>query len=135
MLRIFTAVSIISFALMSGASAQEAAASKQNGERYTAAQLKQLVHSAHTSEQYQVLANYYAERERNFLQQAAQEKIEWQRRSQNLTGILAKYPRPADSAKYMYESYVYRASEAGSLSAKYRQDAEEARLKSAPQHM
>jgi hypothetical protein len=65
------------------------------------------------------LANYYGDRQKDYLQKAADEKIEWARRSQNVTGILAKYPRPVDSARNLYEYYMTRASEAGTLEAKY----------------
>jgi len=36
-----------------------------------------------------------------------------------VTGIMAKYPRPVDSARNLYEYYMTRASEAGMLEAKY----------------
>jgi hypothetical protein len=83
--------------------------------------LKELALNAHSPAQYAVLASYYGERKTDYLRQAAEEKTEWERRSQNITGVLAKYPRPVDSARNLYEYYMYKASEAGSLEAKYQQ--------------
>jgi hypothetical protein len=39
-------------------------------------------------------------------------------------GAAAKYPRPVDSARNLYEYYMYKASEAGTLEAKYSRLAE-----------
>jgi hypothetical protein len=47
--------------------------------------------------------------------------------------LYAKYPKPADQAKALYEYYLEKASEAGVLSAKYAQLAEPMVL--AQQHM
>jgi len=33
--------------------------------------------------------------------------------------MAAKYPRPADSARNLYEYYMYKANKAGALEAKY----------------
>jgi hypothetical protein len=92
-----------------------------DGDHVSPTQLKRLAQAAHTPEQYKNLAITYAKQQSYFLQQAAEEKVEWQRRSQNIVSINAKYPRPVDSARYLYEYYVYKAAEAGSLSAKYDQ--------------
>jgi hypothetical protein len=74
---------------------------------------------AHSPEQFKILASYYGAQHGYFLQQAAVEKQEWERRSQNVTGVLAKYPRPVDSARNLYEYYMDKASETGALEAKY----------------
>jgi hypothetical protein len=126
MKRIPIVVGILSLTLASFGSAQETASSKETGKHYSQAQLKQLEHEAHTPGQYDVLARYYGDRQKDFLQQAADEKQEWLRRSQNITNTAAKYPRPVDSAHYLYEHYTYKASEAGELSEKYRQLAQSA---------
>lgn len=99
--------------------AQGTASSPETSAHYTRAQLKQLVLNAHAPEQYTALANYYRDRQNNYLQKAAEEKQEWARRSQNITSVAAKYPRPVDSARNLYEYYMYKASEAGTLAAKY----------------
>jgi hypothetical protein len=74
---------------------------------------------ARAPEQYRLLANYYGERRAAYLQRAEEEKKEWERRSQNITGILAKYPRPVDSARDLYEYDMFKSSEAGSLESMY----------------
>jgi hypothetical protein len=96
-----------------------AASSAETGDQHTQAQLKALARGAHAPEQYKSLANYYGERQKDYLQKAAEEKKEWERRSQNIVGTLAKYPRPVDSARNLYEYYMIRASDAGALEAKY----------------
>jgi hypothetical protein len=121
MKRSFYAAGILSFALVSVGSALGAIASAEDGEHTTQAQIKQLAQSAHTPDQYKALADYYGSRQKNWAQQAADEKQEWIRRSQITTSLYAKYPKPADSARYLYEYYAYKAAEAGSLSAKYSQ--------------
>jgi hypothetical protein len=121
MTRSLIAASILSFALAGAGSAQGTASSGEIGTHYTQAQLKQRVHEAHTPEQYRTLASYYGKEKKDYLQQAAEEKQEWIRRNQNTMGVAAKYPRPIDSARNLYEYYRYRASEAGELAAKYSQ--------------
>jgi hypothetical protein len=100
-------------------SAQTASSSSGNNPHYTREQLKQLIREAHTPSQYAALAAYYDGQRQDFQQKAAEEKVEWERRSQNIVSVAAKYPRPVDSARYLYEYYTQEASEAGSLSAKY----------------
>jgi len=112
---------ILSCALASVGSAQQAASPGANGPQYTKAQLKQLVQDAHTPDQYKALAGYYRGRRESYLQQAAEEKLEWDRRSQNTMSIAAKYPRPVDSARNLYEYYMSMASESNSLASKYDQ--------------
>jgi len=118
----FIAISVVSCALVSAGSAQISRSLDQNEELHTQAQLKQLAREAHTSEQFQFLATYYADQQKYFLHQAANEKTEWDLRGHNVVGVLAKYPRPVDSAKYLYQSFVERANEAGLRSAKYSQE-------------
>ena len=43
--------------------------------------------------------------------QAQSEKAEWDRRSQNTTGISQKYPRPVDSSRNRYEYFTYEAGQ------------------------
>jgi hypothetical protein len=115
------AASILSFALAGVANAQATASSAENGAHYTQAQLKELARDAHSSAQYSALATIYDNRQRDYLQQAADEKQEWIRRSQNIVSIAAKYPRPVDSARNLYEYYTTMAAESGQLAAKYAQ--------------
>jgi hypothetical protein len=87
----------------------------------TSGQLKQMAKEAHTPEQYTALARSYSQLQKSYLDMASDEKQEWDRRNQNIVSIAAKYPRPVDSARYLYEYYTYKASEAGALAEKYSQ--------------
>jgi hypothetical protein len=119
MRRSLFATCILLLAFASAGNAQDTASSPETGAHYTQAQLKQLALNAHTHAQYSVLANYYGERRNDYLQKAAEEEQEWVRRSQNITSVAAKYPRPVDSARNLYNYYMYKASEAGTLEAKF----------------
>jgi hypothetical protein len=99
--------------------AQSTVSSSETGAQYTQAQLKQLALTAHAPEQYKALASYYGGQRENYLQQAAKARKEWVQLSQNSPSAAAKYPRPADSARNYYEFYMHKASEAGTLEAKY----------------
>ena len=121
MTRTLSAACILALALAGSGNALGATSSSENGAHFTKTQLKQLLRDAHTPEQYRTLAGYYGGQRKSYLQQAAEEKMEWERRSQNVEGVLAKYPRPVDSARNLYEYYMYKASESESLEAKYSQ--------------
>jgi hypothetical protein len=115
------AAEILTFALAGTVSAQSIASPAKSGTQYTRAQLKQLVRDAHTTTQYSALAGYYGEQKKLYAQQAAAEKQEWERRSQNIMAVAAKYPRPVDSARNLYEYYAYKTTEAESLEFRYQQ--------------
>ena len=110
---------ILSLALPGVASAQGAAAPAETGDHHKQGQLKQLARNAHAPEEYKVLASYYGERQKSFLQKAAEEKAEWERRSQGVVSHMAKYPTPADSARNLYEYYMAEAGDSAKLEAKY----------------
>jgi hypothetical protein len=95
---------------------------------YSKAELAQLREEAHTPEQYRALAVYFDQRKSSFQEQANLEKKEWERRSQNVVGPAAKYPRPVDSARNLYEYYDYEAHQAGVLQAQYQRLAESANV-------
>jgi hypothetical protein len=113
------AVWIMSLAFAGIGTAQAPASSTDNSSHYTRAQVKELARSAHAPDQYRALATYYGERQSFYLQRAAEEKKEWERMNQNTVSMAAKYPRPVDSARNAYESYVAKALESGALEAKY----------------
>ena len=113
------ATCILSIAFAAVGNAQGSASSQETGAHYTQAQVKELALNAHAPAQYMALASYFGEQKVNYLQKAAEEKKEWERRSQNVMGMAAKYPRPVDSARNLYEYYMYKAAEAGTLEAKY----------------
>jgi hypothetical protein len=65
-------------------------------------------------------AAYYANLQVKYQQKAAAAKALWLERSKNApVSLYAKYPRPADSAKNLYEYYTTKAAEAGKLKDKY----------------
>jgi hypothetical protein len=86
---------------------------------YSHAELQQMIRNAHSPQQYQALAAYFRSRQQVFEQQAQSEKLEWERRSQNVTGPAAKYPRPVDSSKSRYEYFTYEAQQMSSQAAHY----------------
>ena len=115
------AASVLSLALLTAAVASASAMPADKTSQPTGAQLKQMAKDAHTPEQYSALAQSYGQLEKSYLAKAAEEKQEWDRRSQNIVSIAAKYPRPVDSARNLYQYYAYKASEAGALATKYSQ--------------
>ena len=119
MTRSLLATSFLFLALAAVGTAQSAATSAETNATYTRTQLKQLVQNAHAPAQYSALASYFGERQNNYLQKAGEEKQEWVRLGQNATSAAAKYPRPVDSARNLYEYYIYKASEAQTLAEKY----------------
>jgi hypothetical protein len=121
MKRNLSTICLLLFALAGSEGAQTVASSAASGSHYSEAQLKKLAQNAHTSEEYGVLASYYGQRHNYYLTQATEEKQEWARRSSNIVLTAAKYPRPVDSAHYLYDYYTYKALEASQLAAKFAQ--------------
>jgi hypothetical protein len=119
MTRNLITVCILSLAFGAAGNAQAANHAADTGKQLTQAEVKQLAREAHAPDQYRTLASYYNQEQSKYLQLAADEKKEWERRSQNGTSIAAKYPRPVDSARNLYEYYMYKASKSGALEAKY----------------
>ena len=72
-------------------------------------EVRSLIKSAHSTAEYQQLAGYFHQREADYRSKAATEKIELDRRSKVNAGLYQKYPRPVDSAKSLYDSYVSSA--------------------------
>jgi hypothetical protein len=83
------------------------------------AQLEQMLRSAHTVEQYQMLATYFHARQVVFQEKAQSEKQEWDRRSQVTAASYQKYPRPADTSRNRYEYFTAEAQEMGDQAAHY----------------
>jgi hypothetical protein len=115
--------SIVAMALASGA-AHAAVSLQANGAHYSASQIKQMAREAHTPEQYRAVARYYEARQSEFSQKAAEMMEEWARRSQDVSGPAAKYPRPVDSARNLYEYYAHEATESAFQADKYTRFAE-----------
>jgi len=78
----------------------------------SAHELHSLMLNAHSAAQYQQLAGYFHQLETKYRAEAAAEKAERDRRAQVNAGLMQKYPRPVDSAQYLYESYVSQADSA-----------------------
>jgi hypothetical protein len=83
------------------------------------AQAEQMLHSARTVEQYQMLAGYFHARQLVFEEKAQAEKAEWDRRSQITAASYQKYPRPADSSRNRYEYFMTEAQEMRDKAAHY----------------
>ena len=86
---------------------------------YSSSEIKQMMREAHTPDQYRAIAQYYDERHTEFSAKAADEMAEWARRSEMTSGLAAKYPRPVDAARNLYEYYAHEADEAAFQAYKY----------------
>lgn len=87
----------------------------------SARQLSNLVKSAHSIAEYKELAGYYHQQEMQYRAEAAAEKVERDRRATINAGLMQKYPRPVDSAQYLYESYLSKADNAALQARHYDQ--------------
>jgi hypothetical protein len=94
-------------------------AESANTQNLSRSDLKRMVQSAHTSEDYLTLASYYRWRQQQFEEQAQSEKIEWARRAANGYLAAAKYPNPVDSSEYRYEYFEYEAQKMSAQAAHY----------------
>jgi hypothetical protein len=86
-------------------------AQPSDGHKHSQSEIKQMIRDAHSAQQYHEIAAYFESRQQSFEQQAQSEKLEWERRSQNVTGPAAKYPRPVDSSRNRYEYFSYEAQQ------------------------
>ena len=82
-------------------------------------QVEQMLRSAHTVEQYKMLAGYFHERQFVFEEKAQAEKLEWERRSQITAASYQKYPRPADSSRDRYEYFTSQAHQLSDQAAHF----------------
>ncbi len=87
--------------------------------QYSKSEIRRLIASAHTADQYRTLAAYFRSQQQHFEREAQVEKAEWQRRSENVSGPAAKYPRPVDSSRNRYEYFAYEAQEMDRQAAHY----------------
>lgn len=93
----------------------------------TRAQAKTLARNARTPEEYLTLRDYYTHMAQAESLKAAEEKQEWERRAAIPTVYARKYPSPADSAHFLYDSYVENARVAASEAKHYDELAQAAR--------
>jgi hypothetical protein len=115
---LITFAALVALALTTGTSS-EAITLQPSGPHRSPAEVKRMIHEAHTPDRYRAIARYYDERHADFSQKASDEMAEWARRSQNTTGPAAKYPRPVDSARNLYEYYAHEADNASFQADKY----------------
>jgi hypothetical protein len=110
----------IACALLACAAASlTARAESANSQNLSRADLKRMVQSAHTTEDYLTLASYFRWRQQQFDEQAQSERIEWARRAANGYLAAAKYPNPVDSSKYRCEYFEYESQKMGQQAAHY----------------
>jgi hypothetical protein len=111
---------VIACALLACAAASlTARAESTNSQNLSRAELKRMVQSAHTTEDYLTLASYFRWRQQQFDEQAQSERIEWARRAANGYLAAAKYPNPVDSSKYRCEYFEYESQKMGQQAAHY----------------
>jgi hypothetical protein len=94
-------------------------AESANTQNLSRADLKHMVQSARTSEDYLTLASYFRWRQQEFEQQAQSEKIELDRRSMNSYLVAAKYPNPIASSRNRYDYFTYEAHRMSAQAAHY----------------
>jgi hypothetical protein len=110
--RILIVVTVLSLTFPLAGIAQSTTQTASLSAPLTAQDAHSLMRSAHSDAQYRQLAGYFHQQEADYRAKAAAEKIERDRRAQVNAGLYQKYPRPVDSAQYLYESYVTSADSA-----------------------
>lgn len=115
---------IVVIAVAVGAGASMPSQVSGDSHQPTPKELSSLAKAAHTPEQFRALAGYYGQMEAKYLERAADEKKEWERRRQITAALAQKYPRPADAARNLYEYFSSKAAEMGDLKTKYEGRAE-----------
>ena len=118
MKHIFATIGISILALTAG-TVRAAQKDSINESEYSGSQIKNLAREAQTVEQYTVVANYYAARQRMYKRKAAEEMHLWAQRSEMTDPLREKWPRPVDSARNLYEYYEYQIAQSAALFAKY----------------
>ncbi len=86
---------------------------------YNHAELRKMISEAHTAAQYKALATYFSSQQKSYEQRAAEEKQEWERRSQVNAALYRKYPRPEDSSRNRYEYFAYEAQQMNAQASHY----------------
>jgi hypothetical protein len=108
---------VLALALPLAAAAQPTTSSEPMGKQ----QVRTLEKTAHSATEYQQLADYYHQKESQLRAQASAELAERDRRAQYTMGTAQKYPRPVDSAQYLYDSLTEQANEAAARAQHYDQ--------------
>jgi hypothetical protein len=119
-MKVQIAAALAAFALAAGCAFAESSPNLSRGE------LKNMMRTAHTADQYASLASYFKWREEEYQQRASGELVEWDRRSQFVGGIEEKFPRPVDSSRNRYEYFTFEAGQMSRKAAFYENLAEKA---------
>jgi len=102
---------ILTVALSAGVVPAAAATAPSDQPEYTGAQIRKMVHEAHTVQQYTVLADYYKTRQRMFQRKAAEAMGLWAQRNAVISPVYEKWPRPVDSARNLHDYYETMAGD------------------------
>ena len=113
--RFMTALAVITVSTLTFG---QVAASHANVQTYQSSPADKKAH-AQSPEEYKARAARLRQQEEVLRRKAATEKRDWEQRSLITSSLYAKYPRPADSARNLYEYYTYEANKKGSLAAEY----------------
>jgi hypothetical protein len=97
------AVALAAFALSAGF------AYAQSSPDLSRSELKKMVRSAHTADDYASLASYFKWRQEDLQQRARGELMEWAQLSPFGIRMPSKYPTPADASRNRYEYFTYEA--------------------------
>ena len=118
MKRILVAIGIVILAMTAGT---VRAADKDSPDKceYSSSQIKTMAREARTVEQYTVLADCYAVRQRMYKRKAVEQMHLWRQRSEMPSPLSEKWPRPVDSARNLHDYYSYKATQSAAEFAKY----------------
>ena len=90
-----------------------------DAKRLSRGELHEMIRNAHTSEQYQALAQYYREKQIDLEEQARAERIEWISLSRGVTWSRTKAPAPAEFARNWYEHLSGKAESMGEKAQRF----------------
>jgi hypothetical protein len=96
-----------------------------NRPAYSDSELRKLIRTAHTPEQFNALADYFGQKQQEYLQKSADEQVELDRRLAAPV-ISPKSPTPVDTAKRLLEYYEEKADGYGRRAYAYRLEAQRA---------
>jgi hypothetical protein len=119
-IRLQIALALAAFALTAGYAGAESSQKLSHG------QLKKMIQSAHTADDYASLASYFRWRQEELKEQARAELVKWDWPSQFAGSMTAKYPRPADAERNYYENLRYQAQQMSQKAAYYENLSEKA---------
>lgn len=112
------AFEVVALAFATGPGYAQTARAKEPPQ-YTAAQIRDMARTSHTPDQYSELADYYQSRRRMFVHKASEEMDLWAQRNAVITPLSQKWPRPVDSARNLYDYYIYQAAKSAARAARY----------------